>query len=213
MRANAGILLIMGLLLLVGTVGAYIPDKITFTSNPEWVVANGVDQSTISVIITNQSNNLLLSNSTVTFTVTDSLLGTIIPMSVTTNSNGEAKSNFKVKTKSGNATITVAVTNETDTNTFTIYQKIDHNSAYFADFTHPINGTVASEVPFTVSLTDQYRNPIDNRRGNHIINLHVTGPYPDDCSFNESGYMHDISRILDDNGNTTVNVKLTSRRR
>ena len=61
MRANAGILLIMGLLLLVGTVGAYIPDKITFTSNPEWVVANGVDQSTISVIITNQSNNLLLS--------------------------------------------------------------------------------------------------------------------------------------------------------
>jgi hypothetical protein len=211
MRANAGILLILGLLLLVGTVGAYIPDKITFTSNPEWVVANGVDQSTIMVIITNQSNNLLLSNSTVTFTVTDSLLGTMNPMSVTTNSTGEAKSNFKVKTKSGNATITVAVTNETDTNTFTIYQKIDHNSAYFADFTHPMNGTVASEVPFTVSLTDQYRNPVDNRRGNHIVNLHVHGPYPDDCGFAEAGYAHDISPLLDANGNTSVNVKLTSK--
>jgi len=211
MRANAGILLILGLLLLVGTVGAYIPDKITFTSNPEWVVANGVDQSTITVIITNQSNNLLLSNSTVTFTVTDSLLGTMNPMSVTTNSNGEAKSNFKVKTKSGNATITVAVTNETDTNTFTIYQKIDHNSAYFAEFNHPINGTVASEVPFTVSLTDQYRNPVDNRRGNHIINLHVHGPFPDDCGFAEAGYGYDSARILDANGKTLVNVKLTSK--
>jgi hypothetical protein len=211
MRANAGILLIMGLLLLVGTVGAYIPDNITSTSNPEWVLANGVDESTITVIITNQSNNLLLSNSTVTFIVMDSLLGTMNPMSVTTNANGEAKSNFKVKTKSGNATITVAVTNETDTNTFTIYQNIDHNSAYFADFTHPINGTVASEVPFTVSLTDQYRNPVDNRRGNHIVNLHVTGPFPDDCGFNESSYGHDITRILDANGNTSVNVKLTSK--
>ena len=90
-------------------------------------------------------------------------------------------------------------------------QNIDHNSAYFADFSHPINGTVASEVPFNVSLTDQYRNPVDNRRGNHIINLHVHGPFPDDCGFAEAGYAHDISPMLDANGNTTVNVKLTSK--
>ena len=74
-----------------------------------------------------------------------------------------------------------------------------------------MNGTVASEVPFTVSLTDQYRNPVDNRRGNHIINLRVTGPAPDDCGFTEAGYAHDVSPLLDANGNATVNVKLTSK--
>ena len=120
-----------------------------------------------------------------------------------------ASSTFKVNTKSGeaqiNATISaLALSGST-------IQNIDHTSAYFADFTHPSKGTVASEVPFTVSLTDQYRNPVDNRRGNHIINLHVHGPFPDDCGFNESFYGHDIARILDANGNTTVNVKLTSK--
>ena len=210
MRAKSDILLIMGLLLLVGTVGAYIPDKITFASNPEWVVANGVDQSTITVRITNQSNNLLLSNSTVTFTVTDSLLGTMNPLSVKTNSNGEAKSNFKVKTKSGNATITVAVVNETDTNTFTIYQNIDHDTPYFSYFSHPLSGTVATDAPFNVSTTDFWGNPIDNRRGNHTISLHVNGPSPDDCYF--VGYGNSIPNLpLDPNGNQSVTVRLTTK--
>jgi hypothetical protein len=39
----------------------------------------------------------------------------------------------------------------------------------------------------------------------------VHGPFPDDCGFFEAGYAHDITRILDTNGNTTVNVKLTSK--
>jgi hypothetical protein len=120
-----------------------------------------------------------------------------------------ASSTFKVSTKSGvaqiNATITAPALSDST------IQNIDHTSGYFADFTHPMNGTVASEIPFTVSLTDQYRNPIDNRRGNHIINLYVTGPFPDDCGFAEAGYAHDISPLLDANGNTSVNVKLTSR--
>ena len=52
---------------------------------------------------------------------------------------------------------------------------------------------------------------MDNRRGNHKINLHVHGPFPDDCGFAEAGYAHDISPTLDANGNTTVNIKLTSK--
>jgi hypothetical protein len=39
----------------------------------------------------------------------------------------------------------------------------------------------------------------------------VHGPYPDDCGFAEAGYANDIARILDANGNTSVNVKLTSK--
>ena len=132
------------------------------------------------------------------------------PIQVTTNVSGMASSTFKVSTKSGAAQINASTQGGVSGSTM---QNIDHNSAYFADFSHPINGTVASEVPFTVSLTDQYRNPVDNRRGNHIINLHVHGPFPDDCGFAEAGYGHDSARILDANGNTSVNVKLTSKTR
>ena len=212
MRANAGIFIFISLLFLVGTVVAYIPDKIAFTSNPEWVIANGVDQSTIMVTITNQSNNLLLSSSTVNFNVVDSLLGTMNSISVKTNSNGVATSNFKVKTKSGNATINVYVTNGTDTNTFTIYQKIDHDSPYLVTFTHPLEGNVTQEVPFNISIIDRHGNPIDNLNPNetHTIGLHVHGPSPDNCSFVENN-LHDIYTALDENGNLSANIKLTSK--
>ena len=211
MRANAGILLIIGLMFLAGTVSAVgIPDTLTVTTDKPWIIANNVDQSTITVKVTNTTSphNGSVQGVTVNLEV-DPLYGTLSPIQVTTNLSGMASSTFKVNTKSGaaqiNATITAPALSDST------IQDIDHNSAYFADFTHPINGTVASEVPFTVSLTDQYRNPIDNRRGNHIINLHVTGPFPDDCGFAEAGYAHDISPLLDANGNASVNVKLTSK--
>ena len=216
MRAYAGIFILISLLFLVGTVGAVMPDKITFTSTPEWVVANGVYQSTIIVRITNQS--MPLSSSTVIFTVTDSSLGSMNPISVTTNSNGEATRNFNVKTKSGNATITVAVTNGTDTNTFTIYQNIDHDTPYYdlsispPLFTYSGQGSVASQVPFKVSIYDKWGNPIDNRNPlyTHNIGLHVSSALlPDDCNF--VGYGQDISLPLDLNGTLSVNVKLTTK--
>ena len=210
MRAKAGILIILSFLFLVGIVGAVgIPDTIIVTTDKPWIVANNLDQSTIMVKVTNTTPpfNGDVQGVTVTFDV-DPLYGNITPVHVTTNLTGMASGTFKVNTKSGaaqiNATINATLSGST-------MQNIDHNSAYFADFSYPINGTVASEVPFNVSITDQYRNPVDNRRGNHIINLHVTGPAPDDCGFTEAGYAHDISRVLDASGNTSVNVKLTSK--
>ena len=211
MRVKPGILIFISLLLLVGTVAAVgIPDTVVLISNNSWVVANGVDQKIITVRVLNTTLGYegVISGVLVNFNVTDPSYGTMTPLSNLTETNGEAQSTFKVKTKSGIATITAMTSFG---NNLTIYQNIDHNSAYFADFNHPINGTVASEVPFTVSLTDQYRNPVDNRRGNHIVNLHVHGPFPDDCGFAEAGYGHDSARILDANGNTSVNVKLTSK--
>jgi hypothetical protein len=199
----------MGLLLLVGTVAAAgIPDTVTITTNKPWIIANNVDQSTITVTVTNTTMGYSGAvEGVIVNLAVDPLYGTMSPIQVTTNISGMASSTFKVKTKSGaaqiNATINATLSDST-------IQNIDHNSAYFADFSYPINGTVASEVPFNVSITDQYRNTVDNRRGNHIINLHVHGPAPDDCGFNESGYTHDVTRILDANGTASVNVKLTS---
>ena len=54
MRANAGFLLIIGLLFLIGTVSAVgIPDTLTVTTDKAWIIANNVDQSTITVKVTN----------------------------------------------------------------------------------------------------------------------------------------------------------------
>ena len=209
MRVKPGILLIMGLLFLAGTVAAVgIPDTLTVTTDKPWIIANNLDQATITVKVTNTTSDPGPVQGVIVNLDVDPLYGNISPTQVTTNISGMASSTFKVNTKSGAAQINASIPAGVSGSTM---QNIDHNSAYFADFSHPINGTVASEVPFNVSLTDQYRNPVDNRRGNHIINLHVHGPFPDDCGFAEAGDAHDITRILDANGNATVNVKLTSK--
>jgi len=210
MRAKAGILILICLLFLVGTVGAVI--QVGVTGNSSWLVAGSGSSAAYTVTVTNTTSGPI-QGAIVTFTV-DPAYGTMSPGSVTTNSAGQAVSTFTVNTKSGTAPINASIS-YTGVGPFsiteTILQNIDHNSAYYADFTHPLSGTVASQVLFNVSITDQYRNPVDNRRGNHIINLHVHGPSLDDCGFAEAGYAHDITRILDANGNTSVNVKLTSR--
>ena len=59
MRANAVILIVIGLLLLVGTAAAVIPDTVTITSNKNWIVANGVDQSIITVEVTNTTSGIV----------------------------------------------------------------------------------------------------------------------------------------------------------
>ncbi len=86
---------------------------------------------------------------------------------------------------------------------------IDHDTPYFAYFSHPLSGTVGTEVPFNISITDYWGNPVDNRRGPHTINLHVHGPRPDDCFF--VGYGHDALLLLDPNGNQSETVRLTSK--
>jgi hypothetical protein len=214
MRANAGILIFICLLFLVGTVAANIPDTVTITSDKSYVFAGSGEQSTITVTVTNQSNGV--SNAYVNFSVNDPALGTLNPETFTTGTDGKATSIFKVKTKSGFAVITVGVyyseANVTYSKYFNITQKIDHNKAYDAKFQHPYEGDAGSTVPFNISFTDYWGNPIDqviNPLQQHTINLHVNGPTPGDCNF--VGYGHDISnQPLNINGNVSVQVKLTS---
>jgi len=206
MRAKAGIFIIVGLLFLVGTVGAVI--QVGVIGNSSWLVAGSGSSAAYTVTVTNTTSGPV-QGAAVTFSV-DPDYGTMSPASVITDSAGQAVSTFTVNTKSGTAPVNASISYP-GVGPFNILQNIDHAIAYFADFTHPLSGTVASQVPFNISITDQYRNPVDNRRGNHIINLHANGPSPDDCGFAEAGYAHDITRILDANGNTSVNVKLTSK--
>lgn len=218
MRANAGILVIIGLLLLMGTVSAADPYTLSISNSPEWIVANGVDQSTITVIVMNSS--VPVKDATVQFVVNDSVYGTMVPPSVNTSATGVAESYFKVKTKSGSAEIQATMTYQDSvgiiyTKTAVITQKIDHDSPYVPIFTLPTSGTVKTEVPLTITFTDMWGNLIDSRNPleTHTVTLHVHGPAPDDCGFSEGGglYPHDISKTLDVNGNISAIVSLTSR--
>jgi hypothetical protein len=207
MRAIAGIFIMISLLFLIGAVGAVgIPDTVFISTDKPWIVANNVDQSTITIRVENTTTDPgVVPGATVTLLINDTAYGTLDPASVTTGPSGTATSTFRVKTKSGAALITVAGLSGEG------IQNIDHDRAYYATFTHVLNATVASLVPFNVSVTDQHLNLVDNRRGNHIISLHTHGPSPDDGGFAEAGYAHDISSTLDASGRTSVTVRLAQR--
>lgn len=217
MRAKAGLLIIIGLLFIVASVTA-AGLTASIVSNKQWVVANGADQAEISVNVMNATSGIPVMGAAVTFTVEGFPYGTMTPITVTTDTTGIANSTFKVNTKSGTATINASIIFSDSTGSYsavrTYAQDIDHDSAYIPLFEYPLDGTVATEVPFNVSITDRWENRIDNRKqvvpGDvHTITLHVHGPAPDDCGFN-GGIQHDLSKTLDANGNTSVMVKLTS---
>jgi hypothetical protein len=218
MKANVKILIIICLLFLVGTVAAKIPDKVTITSDKTYLTANGVDQSTITVSVSNTTPGFSgpIVGAGVNFSVLDPALGTFTPIIAITDTNGKATSLFKVKTKSGFAAIRADVSYSNTTgsyNNFTLFtQKIDHDKAHDAAFSHPLESPVGTNVSFNISFTDRYGNPIDqiiNPGQQHTINLHVHGSTPDDCGF--VGYRHDILSLpLDINGNASVMVHLSS---
>jgi hypothetical protein len=217
MRAKAGILGFLCILLMAGPVAAIIPADVAIVGNPDWVIANGIDQSTFTVTVTNQST--AVKNATVTFTINDPNLGTMNPVNTLTDASGKAVSNFKVKTKSGKAIITATVFYSDPNGSYTIpimlNQSIDHDSPYYPYFSYPLEGEVATEIPFNISITDRWGNRIDNQKEmasgvpSHTLSLHVHGPAPDDCNF--VGFGHDISPALDPDGNLSVNVKLSSK--
>ena len=209
MRAKSGVIIIMSLLFLVGTVAAHLPDASTITISDSWVIANGVDQTKITVTALN-ATSVAVKDATVHFSVNNTIYGNLSTFTATSDDDGNANVTFKVKTTSGAANITARITSPDGYNiTRYIHVNIDHDVPYFSYFTHPLSGTVATEVPFNVSITDYWGNRIDNRRGDHAVSLHVNGPATDDCNFVGTG--HDISRSLDPNGNLSVNVKLTTK--
>ncbi|MDD1697384.1 MAG: Ig-like domain-containing protein, partial [Methanoregula sp.] len=211
MRANVGILFFICWLVLVGTAAGHLPDASTITNSTSdgWIIANGVDQVTITVMVMNSSLGSM-PGANVVFSIDNPIYGTMTPVTSISDATGKATSAFKVNTKSGTAIITASITSHDGyVVTRTVNLNLDHDTAYHPYFFYPLKGEVASEIPFTISLTDRWGNRIDNRRGDHIISLHVHGPAPDDCTF--VGYGHDISPVLDPNGNLSVAVKLSSK--
>jgi len=212
MRANAGIFIIICLLFLVGTVGAVgIPDTVTVSTNKPWIVANNVDTSTITVTVMNTTfpDNGPVQGVTVNLAV-DPLYGTLTPTTVTTDGSGKASSTFKVKTKSGAPQITATITAPALSN-FTI-QNIDHEVPVIVNLQYPLEGEVASEVPFNISVIDRWGNPIDGRNTPiHSVSLRIDGP-DTYCGFKDGSlYPQTLTRTLDINGNQSVQVRLSKK--
>ena len=88
MRAKAGILIIIGLLVLVGIGEA--ADTSTIGTSEHWVIANGIDQSTITVHVSN--TNGINGVATVNFFVDNVSYGTVNPLTI--NSDSSAQTTF-----------------------------------------------------------------------------------------------------------------------
>jgi hypothetical protein len=214
MRANAVILIVIGLLLLVGTAGALVPDTVSITSNKNWIVANNVDQSTITVTVTN--NSLVVPNANVAFSINNTL-GSLSSAGGTTGSSGTVSTNFKANTKSGATLITAMVTysgaDGSYMNTVTLTQNIDHDVPVNVNLKYPLEGEVATEVPFNISVVDRWGNLVDGRNTNEVHSVSLRVDCPDTyCGFKDGSlYTQMLSRNLDINGTLPLQIRLSKK--
>ena len=201
------VIISIGLFLLVGMVAA--ADQSTISSSSDWIVANGVDHSTITVNVQNSSLTRM-PGVTVSFSVDNDTYGIINPASAVTDGSGIATTTFTAKKKSGTANITATFTYNDGASVNTVQkiyaQKIDHDTPYNAIFTYKNEVTVDTWTPFSISFSDAWGNPIDNRNPNniHVIALHV-GSVNGNAAF--TGGVKDVTPTLDPQGNVSVLVK------
>ncbi len=155
---------------------ALTPDDIRiFNSSKRWVVANGSDSANITLVMFNLSTGQPVNNSYVTFSVNDSLLGTVSSPSPIIN--GTSRTTFHTKIKSGTALITANIsyyTNDSDPNSLksmnlSLTQLIDHDipaKIPSGGIILPPDGEerVGNYTPIGILIQDNHANPVDNRR-------------------------------------------------
>ncbi len=227
MRAKAGMLFIIGLLLLTGVATA----AMTITTDRNWLVANNTENTNVSITLTN-SSHVPVQHALVTFSFigyppyssipysgNQADYGSLTNITVFTDGNGQAFTVFHAGTKSGTVNLN-AITSYPEANgtifspNLTTIENIDHDRPFIATFSYPSSGTVATQVLFNVSITDKWGNVIDNRNPaqTHTFGLHINGPSPNDCGFwNGASFVHDLYQNLGAYGNLSLIVKLTSK--
>lgn len=156
-------------------------DTSTIITSSEWVVANGVDQSIITVYARNRTYPI--SNIRVNFSVNDTSLGTLTPSYVTTDSQGKATTTFTAKKKSGCADITASIDyimwDSPATAVFNVLQKIDHDTPYrIANYTVISDVGVGNTTEIKALIVDRWNNPIDNKRYPENFSFLVSSPTP-----------------------------------
>jgi len=227
------ILVVVALFLLTGTVNAFYANPgsdATHFLNPvgpdeQWIIADPGQHNTLTLLAYNNTAGYEgpVKNAVVTFYVDDISLGSVNPQMVTTDVSGRAITAFTVNSshpKSGTATISAVVQSADPsmktylTPTLTWEQKIDHSDPYNAVFHHDLYGDVASNFPVNIIITDQWGNPIDNKRPgpDHNLTLHMNGPSPpNNCGFTDFGLAHDHTFLLNPQGEVNLNFTSTTK--
>ena len=202
---RAGIILV-GVLLLVTSVEAAIPDHMTITGD-DWMVADNLDTSPVTVTVLD-ADNFPVSGAQVTFQVDGTW--SLTPHTATTGSPGTATTVLDRTTTSGTAVVTVTVQKIENSQLFTIQdtylQQIDHTTPQ--SFTPLYQGevTVGSTIPVTVILRDIYGNPCDNRRLQETLSFSSTSPDP--AFWDGSSYKETMTVPCNESGMATVSFRV-----
>lgn len=166
-----------------------IPDDSSYIeSSIEWLVANASDKATITVYAFNSSpsysNYPLEGLQVLQFGVNNTIFGTFSPVTAVTNSEGIAQSTFTTKTKSGTALLYGNISYEFEgvpylKNLTPYQQKIDHDTPFrISEYNYTYRVDVGVIVPLAFNITDQWENPVDNRRIAEEVNFTVSSPSP-----------------------------------
>jgi protocatechuate 3,4-dioxygenase beta subunit len=139
------------------------PDHLTVTGK-DWMVANGIDSSTITVTVYDPAGNPLPA-ATVTFAGASPW--TLSAPTGVTDAFGRFSTVFQPTVKSGSALITVNASTfdagvlQSAEGTYT--QNIDHGTPAMAVPTYDLNISVGGTTTIVVKVTDANGNPVDNR--------------------------------------------------
>jgi hypothetical protein len=219
-------LLIIGFILLIGIASAVMPTKVTITSSADsdshngWLVANGSDQTTITIKVEN--NSLILPPPTLepvylanVIVSIDPMYGSMTNTHLVTNLMGEATTVLWTnKTPTDTLMLNVTASNVEGQTSETKIIKIDHDQAYNAYFTYKDEVVVDQTTPFVITLKDRWGNTVDNKNPTkiHTVKFHI---YPPPGGMGTgglknatTGYISAISDNTDSTGNISLTVKV-----
>ncbi|RXE55743.1 hypothetical protein ABH15_05790 [Methanoculleus taiwanensis] len=198
--------LLLGAMLMVPSAAALIPDQVTATGSPDWVVAGGSEGAAVTVTVLNDS--LPIQGLPVTFGV-ETELGSIAPGIVVTDAQGRASATFTPGTVSGTATITARVEYPAGEMIETCEIGIDHAAPdRIALVAYTPEVAVGETTTVTVRLVDRYGNIVDNRIGAETV-LFTVGSVDGDAGFLDGGeYVDSIRQSVGADGNATVTLRV-----
>jgi len=213
-----GILVTICLLMLIAVVSAEIPDLLTISSSSDWLVANTVDSSAITVHVKNLSSGNYVNDVPVTFTTDNEILGYVNPNQDIAES-GIATTTFKVNQTSGTAPIHAIASytppgGSSITNEVIYFQKIDHGPAHLSTLSYKSEVIVGETTPFILTLKDWYGNRVENKNPNQIHNVKFKMYFPPGGSGDgglknvTSAYLTTLSDTTDAQGNITLTAKV-----
>jgi hypothetical protein len=187
---------------------AAAPDHMTITAK-DWMVANGVDTSTITVTVYDNAGNTL-PVATVTFRAYSPW--TLSPTSGVTDALGRITTVLQPTTKSGAALITVNASvfegGELHSIEQNYTQQIDHSTPQTAVSTYDLNVSVGGTTLMQVMVTDAYGNPVDNRNAVEIVQFTASGT-GDSGFWDGATYVKILSVPVDSDGTARATFLVT----